>query len=930
MKPTLIFLLLQSCILLAAQNVYDYLGCWKDDNSLPQIRLNLPERQSHISLLRQCSKAAYSHGFPVFGVVNNSACVGSVHGALTYMRYGPSTKCHNGTGGLSAMDVYSLDGTTGSKRLFYEEDQEKRNFISDLYNSAYGDHVSNNVMAVLNNALDQNTVIPVNAARHPLVKNGRVKPLMLQPLFKEIDESDFRAYRPPTSGINILTNPGFEQPLVNDPIKGWSCQGETDDPRGGFIARYSRQRPKEGKHSGICLARLSEWAGPGQYVGSRVLPGRIYKFMGWTKLLDREKTGDVHSLELWIRFKKRGDKKQKSKRLARRTKYSPDYGWVLWHTAFEIPAAKAGFQYMFIYFKGPKPTVDILLDDLYLGEILQRPDWKEHSDALIDKYRKRNARLRVNIQGTRYSADFLQNLKMTVRQKSHLFAFGAAVNSKYLLHKPKYRDFYLKNFQWAVLESSLKWSYVEPSPGSFNYKISDEAVDFLQTHNKLIRGHCVFWAVDTQVPFWVKNLSNTRLREILHERLNNLLERYRGRFMQWDVNNEMLHGSFFADREGVTIRDWMYQAAAQADPDVDLFLNDFDVVENGQLTQAFLEEAKGLLLRGIPLDGIGVQGHFTGHVNPTLLQYRLNMLGEARIPIWLTEVDVLEKDPMKRADSLETVMRTAFSTPGVQGLILWSFWGYSSWRGPYTSLVDGNDWKINAAGLRYRSLLKKWTTHATLSATSIDQSDAYFVFRGFLGDYEVFLHLPNGQNVTHTFSLDPGNDQLDITVPLPGSTPVKSSSQATSTFPTGAHFIPNIPQFTFNQVQSNFKDLSDEDDQDTDDEFPESKGIAQSSLMDTFRSSSGAYIGCFHNSDPLQQLKHRYEGHPAMVPDICVQHCGSNGFTFAGLLMASECLCGLYFKGESKVRNEECMLPCQGDRERSCGGQKFIAIYSTN
>ena len=58
------------------------------------------------------------------------------------------------------------------------------------------------------------------------------------------------------------------------------------------------------------------------YSGSRVLPGRIYKFMGWTKLLDREKTGDVHSLELWIRFKKRGDKKQKSKRLARRTKYS--------------------------------------------------------------------------------------------------------------------------------------------------------------------------------------------------------------------------------------------------------------------------------------------------------------------------------------------------------------------------------------------------------------------------------------------------------------------------------------------------------------------------------------------------------------------------------------------------------------------------------
>lgn len=56
--------------------------------------------------------------------------------------------------------------------------------------------------------------------------------------------------------------------------------------------------------------------------GNRVLSGRVYKFMGWTKLIDRKRTGDVHSLELWIRFKKRGEKEQKKKRLARRTKFS--------------------------------------------------------------------------------------------------------------------------------------------------------------------------------------------------------------------------------------------------------------------------------------------------------------------------------------------------------------------------------------------------------------------------------------------------------------------------------------------------------------------------------------------------------------------------------------------------------------------------------
>ena len=59
-----------------------------------------------------------------------------------------------------------------------------------------------------------------------------------------------------------------------------------------------------------------------------------------------------------------------------------------------MPLARAGFHYVFIYFKGPKPAVDILLDDVYLGEVLQRPHWKANTDMLIDKYRKRNIQFR--------------------------------------------------------------------------------------------------------------------------------------------------------------------------------------------------------------------------------------------------------------------------------------------------------------------------------------------------------------------------------------------------------------------------------------------------------------------------------------------------------------------------------------------------------
>ena len=134
------------------------------------------------------------------------------------------------------------------------------------------------------------------------------------------------------------------------------------------------------------------------------------------------------------------------------------------------------------------------------------------------------------------------------------------------------------------------------------------------------------------------------------------------------------------------------------------------------------------MAREIPIDGLGLQGHFTGHVNPAVLkvchakrysdctkipspsnktyreiylsinflfQYRLETLSEARVPLWLTEVDILEKDPEKRADSLESVMRTSFSHPTTRGLILWSFWDSAAWRGKNVALVDGTDWKVS-------------------------------------------------------------------------------------------------------------------------------------------------------------------------------------------------------------------------------------------
>lgn len=69
-------------------------------------------------------------------------------------------------------------------------------------------------------------------------------------------------------------------------------------------------------------------------------------------------------------------------------------------------------------------------------------------------------------------------------------------------------------------------------------------------------------------------------------------------------------------------------------------------------------------------------------------QERLDILAKAGLPIWITELDILERNETKRARALEHVMRVAFGHESVDGIILWAFWSSAAWRGADTALID--------------------------------------------------------------------------------------------------------------------------------------------------------------------------------------------------------------------------------------------------
>ncbi|XP_065936364.1 anti-sigma-I factor RsgI6-like [Magallana gigas] len=77
---------------------------------------------------------------------------------------------------------------------------------------------------------------------------------------------------------------------------------------------------------------------------------------------------------------------------------------------------------------------------------------------------------------------------------------------------------------------------------------------------------------------------------------------------------------------------------------------------------------------GIPVYGLGLEGHFYTHdIDMDVLKYRLDKIAESGLKLWITELTLSDTDNNRKAANLEKVMTLLFSHPAVEGILLWGF-----------------------------------------------------------------------------------------------------------------------------------------------------------------------------------------------------------------------------------------------------------------
>lgn len=385
-------------------------------------------------------------------------------------------------------------------------------------------------------------------------------------------------------------------------------------------------------------------------------------------------------------------------------------------------------------------------------------DWRAEANAGIDALRR--GRLVVRVTGANGLP--VPGAAVRIRQTRRDFPIGTAISAAAHGQYQPYREFILDHFNWAVHENAAKWYSNESTQGNVTYADADAVLDWADANGIRMRGHTIFWATEQGQPNWVPGLDDAALQAAVEGRLESAVEHFKGRFAHWDVNNEMLHGRLYADRLGDDIRDWMFERSREIDPEVTLFLNDYNVLSYTETGQ-YAAQVQDFLDRGVPVGGIGMQGHFgaTTEVNPEQIRQRLDTMGAFGLPVWVTEFDVVRVDETERAGALEMVLRTAYGHPAVDGFMFWGFWAGAHWRGPDAALVD-QDWSVNAAGRRLQALLEEWTTDV-LRHTGVDGITRPRVFHG---DYEIEVTGPEGTTQTATASMLPGSDTEVVAVTL--------------------------------------------------------------------------------------------------------------------------------------------------------------------
>ena len=375
-------------------------------------------------------------------------------------------------------------------------------------------------------------------------------------------------------------------------------------------------------------------------------------------------------------------------------------------------------------------------------------EWRAPAHERINQIRKGIADITVYDE----QGQVVNGAEVSIEMSRHKFGFGTAIPAATFLNNATFRKKVYELFNEVVFENDLKWPQFNIS-STTNIR---RALDSLDRHNIVVRGHNVIWPSWKFLPTSLKTLESNpvALRAAIDKHIDEITTFTKGRLIDWDVINEP-----YSEKDIMTIlgnevmADW-FKRVRNNDRIVKLYLNDYSILTGGgndtKKQDSYYNLVKYIDEKGGQVEGIGFQGHFGSDLtSPAKVYTILNRFAELGKEIKITEHDINVTQRQVQADYTRDFMTICFSHEAVKSFLFWGFWANSHWL-PDGALYNA-DWTIRQHGEAYKNLVfSEWWTQKTDSLTNTDGKTR---MEGFLGTFKYTIK--SGDKIrTGTFEIN--------------------------------------------------------------------------------------------------------------------------------------------------------------------------------
>ncbi|KAF1843012.1 glycoside hydrolase family 10 protein [Cucurbitaria berberidis CBS 394.84] len=296
-------------------------------------------------------------------------------------------------------------------------------------------------------------------------------------------------------------------------------------------------------------------------------------------------------------------------------------------------------------------------------------------------------------------------------RKAGLKYFGTAIDNV-VLDNTQYTSiaFDRSEFNQVTASNGQKWVHIEPKRGVFNYTLGDEIVDPSKDAGQIRRCHTFLW--HNQLPKWLTsgNWTKTTLLNVLENHIKHEADYYWGDCYAWDVVNEAFNDNgtyrsdIWLDTIGPEYIEHAFRFARKyTSPGTKLYYNDYGIERVNSKSLAVQALIKDFQKRKVPIDGVGLQSHFTVSRAPLYTDVRAaqQLFTSLGLETALTELDVrldLPDDAHKTATQAKIYadsVRACVDEKKCVGVTVWDFWDPVSWV-PETFAGEGNACLLDA------------------------------------------------------------------------------------------------------------------------------------------------------------------------------------------------------------------------------------------